>query len=45
MIDARGTIGKRAYEPRITIFFKTAEVCGYNYFPDAKLIKRKFNVY
>lgn len=45
MIDARGTIGKRAYEPRVTIFFKTSEVCGYNYFPDAKLIKRKFNVY
>jgi len=22
MIDARGTIGKRAYEPRITIFLK-----------------------
>ena len=45
MIDARGTIGKKAYEPRITIFFKKAEVCGYSYFPDAKLIKRKFNVY
>ncbi len=45
MIDARGTIGKKAYEPRITIFFKKAEICGYSYFPDAKLIKRKFNVY
>ena len=45
MIDVRGTIGKRAYEPRITIFFRRLDVCGYSYFPDAKLIKRKFNVY